>query len=122
MFRLTVLALALGLGAATVEQQWTDYKKTYGKSYSSPEEEARRFGNFEKYVARVEKLNAKNVAAGGDVAFGITFGADHDDDEVCPVSVHVPLSLPTSKHHDLETCDSNSTLALTLARERPTLH
>lgn len=73
------------LVSATTEyparKQFDDFKSQFGRVYEDADEEARRFEIFTKNIVKMEKLNAINVAHGGDRVFGVTLAADLDDDE-----------------------------------------
>jgi C1A family cysteine protease len=58
-----------------------EFQVKYGRTYSGEEEEERRFDLFVKTLEKIDELNKLNVAAGGDVSFGITDTADRDEDE-----------------------------------------
>jgi C1A family cysteine protease len=71
--------LLLSLAAASCTQaQFEQYKKDFGKSYDSQDEETRRFTTFCASLERIEALNKKN----GETVFGLSFYTDREGAEL----------------------------------------
>jgi hypothetical protein len=74
---LSVLAALVTLVAgAEHDPAWEAYKTKFSKHYSSPEEEAERYGIFKQSLLRIEELNARNVKGGGGEVFGLNPTSD----------------------------------------------
>jgi hypothetical protein len=56
--------------------KFTEFINTYGKDYHTKEEFDYRFGAFKDNLKKIDRLNAANVAAGGENVFGINLFAD----------------------------------------------
>jgi C1A family cysteine protease len=72
---------------ATQQALWGDFKVTFGKNYSSSEEEANRFNVF---VANLALIDAKNEAETGTAVHGITKFADRTPEEFHAYLTFVP--------------------------------
>ena len=59
---------------------FTDFKKTFGKDYSSKEEEE-RYGHFVKFLKNVDARNTKEQKKGGTAVHGVTMFSDLSDAE-----------------------------------------
>lgn len=60
---------------------WETFKKEYGKSYSTFEEESRRFSNFVNNLLLIDERNAAEAQAGGSAIHGINRFADLSQSE-----------------------------------------
>lgn len=102
-FAALILALAFGTGASIAPipisarepkpngwfihgefdaaTEWAKYKAAYHKSYSSPAEEAKRFGHFQTNLANADTWNDEQVSAGGSPVFGVTKFSDRSQEE-----------------------------------------
>lgn len=60
---------------------WEQFKRVWSKTYSSPEEDERRFGYFVDNIKLAAERNAAEKAANGSALYGITKFSDMSMDE-----------------------------------------
>ena len=63
-----------------VKDLFTDFKKTFGKEYSSKEEDE-RYSHFVKFLKNVDARNEKEQKKGGTAVHGVTMFSDLSEDE-----------------------------------------
>jgi hypothetical protein len=76
-----LLLLLVVLASANNFQKFNDFVVKYEKKYDSLEELEFRFKVFEQNLERIAKLNAENVAAGGDECHGVNAFTDMTKEE-----------------------------------------
>jgi len=73
---LVVAFFGLALASDLSFYKFTEYINTYGKDYHTKEEFDYRFQAFKDNLKKIDRLNAVNVAAGGQPVHGINIFAD----------------------------------------------
>jgi len=56
--------------------KFTQYINTYGKDYHTKEEFEYRYQAFKDNLVKIDRLNALNIAAGGEAVHGVNIFAD----------------------------------------------
>lgn len=75
---LLVLATILAIAFATIENDFSNFQKKYGKSYKTQAEFNLRFNNFKSNAAKAAELTKLN---GGSATFGINKFSDLSEEE-----------------------------------------
>jgi len=75
-FFLIVALFGLAFASDLSFYKFTQYIHEYGKDYHTKEEFDYRFQAFKDNLKKIDRLNALNVAAGGQSAFSINIFAD----------------------------------------------
>jgi len=73
---LVVALLGLASASDLSFYKFTQFINTYGKDYHTKEEFEYRYQAFKDNLKKIDRLNALNVAAGGEPVHGINFFAD----------------------------------------------
>ena len=71
-------ALLLVGASADIQQEWDNFKMTYGKTYNGIDEEQKRFGIFKENYDFIVKTNAQNLS----YKLGVNLFTDLTGDEV----------------------------------------
>jgi len=73
---LVVALFGLALASDLSFYKFTKFVNEYGKDYHTKEEFDYRFNAFKDNLKKIDRLNAANIAAGGEAVFGINIFAD----------------------------------------------
>jgi hypothetical protein len=73
---LVVALFGLALASDLSFYKFTKFVNEYGKDYHTKEEFDYRFNAFKDNLKKIDRLNAANIAAGGEAVFGINVFAD----------------------------------------------
>jgi len=87
------------LDSDTKKNLFRDFKINYEKAYKDSKEESFRMQQFDSFLERVDQINAKNLAAGGEgTVHGITKFADYTQDEFTKMFMgYIPADEATKK-------------------------
>ncbi|VEN44788.1 unnamed protein product [Callosobruchus maculatus] len=77
-----LLLVAVAMAALSIEEQWKNFKATYGKTYDNPEEEQKRYQIFQDKVKYIEDYNNKSEAGEKSGKLAINKFGDLTADEV----------------------------------------
>ncbi|KAJ8943320.1 hypothetical protein NQ318_004761 [Aromia moschata] len=73
--------VVLAINAASISDQWLEFKKTYGREYKSLKEEELRFAIFQDNVKKIEEHNEKYAKGESTYYMGINQFADITTEE-----------------------------------------
>ena len=87
------------LDSDTKKNLFRDFKINYEKAYKDSKEESFRMQQFDSFLERVDQINAKNFANGGEgTVHGITKFADYTQDEFTKMFMgYIPADEVTKK-------------------------
>ena len=87
------------LDSDTKKNLFRDFKINYNKAYKDSKEESFRMQQFDSFLERVDKINAMQIATGGEgVVHGVTKFADYTQDEFAKMFMgFVPADAETKK-------------------------
>lgn len=77
-FFLLVVTFTVHESAASLQDQWKDFKIKFSKSYKSPEEEAKRFEVFKENCEFIQKHNENAIT----YKVGVNRDADQTREEI----------------------------------------
>ena len=87
------------LDSETKKNLFRDFKINYEKAYKDSKEESFRMQQFDSFLERVDQINAKNLANGGEgTVHGVTKFADYTQDEFTKMFMgYIPADEATKK-------------------------
>jgi len=91
IYALSLLAAAASALSFKADPFWKSYKATFGKTYESDSEEARRYDMFQKNMARAAEYNAMDDLA----SYGMTSVSDRFPEEIM-TTLEIPTDLPVA--------------------------